>query len=149
VSIEGQTQDIQPSIISGFHFNHAAISPNPNSISWLDTHSNLEPNLHCLWPNCNTTHPDTSTLLAHWKAFHLPPINALSKLQSPEQKHYCLWNGCHKQVNRPSDLDRHVQSLHLGQHRDCFVPGCANNGGRGFMRQDKLRAHEKKVHRFF
>jgi len=110
----------------------------------------------CLWPSCNTFHLSGTVLLAHWKAAHMPAINALSRRQrtntnntgqSSSPKCFCLWNNnCHKEFRRPSDLDRHVQSIHLEFHRDCPFAGCANNNGRGFGRRDKIRGHMKEVH---
>lgn len=101
---------------------------------------------HCHWSTCTTTIP-TSSLLTHWKTTHLPPINALAKLQpGPQRQSFCLWKSCHKEFKRSTDLDRHVQSIHLGINSHCRVPGCDNNGGKGFSRHDKLRAHGRKAH---
>lgn len=62
------------------------------------------------------------------------------------QQYFCLWSTCHTPFARPSDLDRHVRSLHLDIRRHCTVPGCADNAGRGFKRADKSRAHLRGVH---
>lgn len=106
------------------------------------------PILACLWHTCNTAHSFTG-IVTHWKIVHLPSINALKKLQSASNKTcFCLWSRCCKPFKGPSDLDRHVQSVHLGLHFNCSVLECTNNKGRGFARADKLRAHEKGVHGF-
>jgi hypothetical protein len=100
----------------------------------------------CDWFSCNTTHL-SSSMLAHWTSTHLDPISALMKLQAPAQKQaFCLWNDCHKKFSRRTDLDRHVQSIHIRINSHCTVSGCDNNGGKGFRRPDKLKAHEKKAH---
>jgi hypothetical protein len=71
------------------------------------------------------------------------------KQQLPDQKQaFCLWNDCHKPFKRRTDLDRHVQSMHLGITFHCTVFGCDNKGGMGFSRADKLKVHEKEVHGF-
>jgi hypothetical protein len=100
----------------------------------------------CQWSTCHEALDYTSTI-PHWNECHLFLINQLWKLQSLRlQRTFCLWNDCHKAFSRPSDLDRHVQSIHFGVHSHCTVIGCSNNRGNGFSRADKLRNHEKKAH---
>jgi hypothetical protein len=100
----------------------------------------------CQWSGCQEA-LDHTLLISHWKEYHLIPINQLWKAQPLGSKHtFCLWNGCHKEFKRPSDLDRHVQSIHFSVHSSCRVIGCSNNRGHGFSRPDKLRDHEKKAH---
>jgi hypothetical protein len=100
----------------------------------------------CRWSGCHEA-LDHTLIVTHWKEYHLIPINQLWKAQPLGSKHtFCLWNGCHKEFKRPSDLDRHVQSIHFSVHSNCRVIGCSNNRGHGFSRPDKLRDHEKKAH---
>jgi hypothetical protein len=61
---------------------------------------------------------------------------------------YCAWPLCMESFARPSDLERHRQSVHLGIKHHCFWPGCHNNHGKGYVRCDKLRAHQKEKHGF-
>ncbi|KAH6702122.1 hypothetical protein BKA61DRAFT_681389 [Leptodontidium sp. MPI-SDFR-AT-0119] len=100
----------------------------------------------CDWLSCNTTHP-SSSMLAHWISAHLDPISTVMKQQPPGQKQaFCLWDYCHKKFSRRADLDRHFRSIHLGTISHCTVSGCDNNGGYGFRRPDKLKAHGKNAH---
>jgi hypothetical protein len=102
--------------------------------------------LTCDWCDCNTTYP-SSSMLAHWISTHLDDISDFMKPQPRGQKQvFCLWNYCHKEFKRRTDLDRHVRSIHLGINSDCTVSGCDNNGGKGYSRLDKLKAHERKAH---
>jgi Geminivirus Rep catalytic domain len=55
---------------------------------------------------------------------------------------------CTETFARPSDLDRHWQSVHLGIKYHCFWLGCHNNRGRGYCRLEKLRTHQKQKHGF-
>jgi hypothetical protein len=101
---------------------------------------------NCQWASCHEGFYSCD-VLAHWEDVHLASINTLWKQQPVGSKRsFCLWGGCHKEFKRASDLDRHVQSIHLGLHSNCRVIGCHNNRGRGFSRPDKLRDHEKKLH---
>jgi hypothetical protein len=61
---------------------------------------------------------------------------------------YCAWPLCMETFTRPGDLERHRQSVHLGIKHHCFWPGCHNNHGKGYVRCDKLGAHQKEKHRF-
>jgi hypothetical protein len=61
---------------------------------------------------------------------------------------YCTWPLCMESFARPGDLERHRQSVHLGIKHHCFWPGCHNNHGKGYVRCDKLRAHQKEKHGF-
>lgn len=101
---------------------------------------------NCQWTGCHGGFYGCD-MLSHWKDVHLASINTLWKQQPLGSKRsFCLWDGCHKEFKRASDLDRHVQSIHLGIHSNCRIIGCSNNRGRGFSRADKLRDHEKKLH---
>jgi hypothetical protein len=55
---------------------------------------------------------------------------------------------CTETFARPSDLDRHWQSVHLGIKHHCFWLGCPNNRGKGYCRLEKLRTHQRKKHGF-
>jgi len=130
------------------HPNLSALASNPGPSMTQGFPAVLSPPAlsTCDWSGCNTIHL-SSSMLAHWTSTHLGPISDLMKLQPPAQKQaFCLWNDCHKAFNRRPDLDRHVQSVHLGVRSHCTVSGCDNNGGKGFPRLDKLKAHEKKYH---
>lgn len=52
---------------------------------------------------------------------------------------------CFKTFGRAGDLKRH-QGMHLPRKYHCRQQGCKRNGGKGFYRRDKLRAHQKKRH---
>jgi len=66
----------------------------------------------------------------------------------PRPRIYCAWPLCMESFARPGDLERHRQSVHLGIKHHCFWPGCHNNHGKGYVRCDKLRAHQKEKHGF-
>jgi hypothetical protein len=66
----------------------------------------------------------------------------------PRPRIYCIWALCMESFARPGDLERHRQSVHLGIKHHCFWPGCHNNHGKGYVRSDKLRAHQKEKHGF-
>jgi hypothetical protein len=66
----------------------------------------------------------------------------------PRPRFYCAWPLCIESFARPGDLERHRQSVHLGIKHHCFWPGCHNNHGKGYVRCDKLRAHQKERHGF-
>jgi hypothetical protein len=59
-----------------------------------------------------------------------------------------LCSFCTETFARPSDLDRHWQSVHLGIKYHCFRPGCPNNRGKGYCRLEKLRTHQREKHGF-
>ncbi|KAH8819318.1 hypothetical protein F5884DRAFT_743733 [Xylogone sp. PMI_703] len=65
---------------------------------------------------------------------------------STSQRTPCSWEGCQETFTRSSDLDRHIQSVHLRIRYHYFWPECPNNKGEGYCRLEKLRAHQKKVH---
>jgi hypothetical protein len=48
---------------------------------------------------------------------------------------------CTETFARPSDLERHWRSVHLGIKHHCYCPGCPNNHGKGYCRLEKLRTH--------
>ncbi|KAF8857969.1 hypothetical protein BDZ45DRAFT_409479 [Acephala macrosclerotiorum] len=80
---------------------------------------------------------------------HEASSSASANIQSElrNSKHHCLWlAGCSKSFTRPSDLERHWHSVHLGERHHCSWFGCGNNQGRGFCRLEKLRKHQKGVH---
>jgi hypothetical protein len=56
---------------------------------------------------------------------------------------------CTESFARPSDLNRHWQSVHLGIKYHCdYWLGCPNNGGKGYCRLEKLRTHQREKHGF-
>jgi hypothetical protein len=60
----------------------------------------------------------------------------------------CSWPFCMESFARPSDLDRHIQSVHLGIKYRCYWPGCSNNCGKGYCRLEKLRPLKGQKHGF-
>jgi hypothetical protein len=60
----------------------------------------------------------------------------------------CPYPRCAATFNRPTDLPRHYQSIHLGIRHHCFVPSCHNNHGNGYCRPEKLKKHQREKHRF-
>jgi hypothetical protein len=56
---------------------------------------------------------------------------------------------CTETFARPSDLNRHFQSVHLGIKYHCdYWLGCPNNRGKGYCRLEKLRTHQREKHGF-
>jgi hypothetical protein len=101
----------------------------------------------CNWSSCLTTHSTPQALLTRWEVTHLLPLIALSQLQPQSQIQYlCLWSNSHETSKRPSDLDRHVQSIHLSLRFHCYEPDCDDNIGKWFARADRLKIHERGVH---
>lgn len=66
----------------------------------------------------------------------------------PRPRIYCAWPLCMESFARPGDLERHRQSVHLGIKHHCSWPRCHNNHGKGYVRFDKLRAHQREKHGF-
>ncbi|KAE9370826.1 hypothetical protein N431DRAFT_559898 [Stipitochalara longipes BDJ] len=68
--------------------------------------------------------------------------------RSPEKPHRprskCAY--CSITLSRPSDLDRHMNTIHRHRRPRCSVPGCTNNRGKGFSRFDKYREHMRTQH---
>lgn len=62
------------------------------------------------------------------------------------QRTPCAWPMCSESFARQSDLQRHMDSVHLGIKHHCFWPGCSNNRGNGYCRLEKLRTHQKQKH---
>ncbi|KAG2101122.1 hypothetical protein BD769DRAFT_1508391 [Suillus cothurnatus] len=54
---------------------------------------------------------------------------------SDKSRLWCLWNSCHKEVNKES-LVRHVEEIHMRIEHMC---GC----GASFSRKDTLNRHRK------
>lgn len=66
---------------------------------------------------------------------------------SPDpQRHPC--NRCFQSFKRKSDLRRHFK-VHFPSQRtfQCDLPDCDRIGQNGFYRRDKLRDHQRQVHR--
>ena len=62
----------------------------------------------------------------------------------------CHLFGCAHTFGRPTDLKRHYTEFHAAHKLDwwCIEPMCERSiGGRSFRRKDKMRDHERKVHR--
>jgi hypothetical protein len=77
------------------------------------------------------------------------PLGHLFQIYTPPSPRiYCTWPLCIESFARPGDLERHRQSVHLGIKHHCFWPGCHNNHGKGYVRCDKLKAHQKEKHGF-
>jgi hypothetical protein len=63
-------------------------------------------------------------------------------------RNYCEWSLCMESFTRVSDLERHIQSVHLGIKWHCDWFDCGNNRGNGYCRLEKLRRHQKEKHGF-
>ncbi|KAH6712032.1 hypothetical protein BKA61DRAFT_462004, partial [Leptodontidium sp. MPI-SDFR-AT-0119] len=63
-------------------------------------------------------------------------------VQAPRAPTFCTL--CPASFTRPSDFQRHHESVHLGIKYHCFWIGCSNNRGNGYCRAEKLRAHQRK-----
>ena len=64
------------------------------------------------------------------------------------QRMPCSWPTCTESFTRPSDLQRHIEAVHLGIKYHCLWIGCPNNGGKGYCRAEKLRTHQRQKHGF-
>lgn len=62
------------------------------------------------------------------------------------QRTPCTWGMCSESFARPTDLQRHVDSVHLGIKYHCTWFGCHNNRGKGYCRLEKLRTHQREKH---
>ncbi|KAG4428715.1 hypothetical protein IFR05_015801 [Cadophora sp. M221] len=71
-------------------------------------------------------------------------ISILPTIQAPRASTFCTL--CPASFTRPSDFQRHHESVHLGIKYHCFWIGCSNNRGNGYCRAEKLRTHQRKVH---
>jgi hypothetical protein len=70
-------------------------------------------------------------------------VTTPSSANTSPDRHFCLH--CLATFGRPNDLKRH-QGKHLPKRIHCRQPGCGR-GRKGFYRRDKLKAHEKQVHK--
>ncbi|KAH7348757.1 hypothetical protein BKA65DRAFT_584620 [Rhexocercosporidium sp. MPI-PUGE-AT-0058] len=68
----------------------------------------------------------------------------LPAIQAPRAPTFCTL--CPASFTRPSDFQRHHESVRLGIKHHCFWPRCSNNRGNGYCRAEKLRTHQRKVH---
>jgi hypothetical protein len=69
-----------------------------------------------------------------------------SIVDSSPDGHFCCL--CHSTFKRLSDLKRH-EGVHFPEQRKyhCKQSGCERKGRKGFYTRDKLRMHERQVHR--
>jgi hypothetical protein len=58
----------------------------------------------------------------------------------------CPWPLCCESFVRATDVERHIQSVHMGIRYHCFWTGCGNNRGNGYCRVEKLRTHQRQNH---
>ncbi|PMD15226.1 hypothetical protein NA56DRAFT_710166 [Hyaloscypha hepaticicola] len=56
---------------------------------------------------------------------------------------------CELKCARASDLQRHIDGVHLRIRHHCRTEGCGNNHGKGYCRLEKLRKHVRDVHGHF
>lgn len=56
---------------------------------------------------------------------------------------------CELKFARVSDLQRHIDGVHLRIRHHCRAEGCGNNHGKGYCRLEKLRKHVLDVHGHF
>jgi hypothetical protein len=65
---------------------------------------------------------------------------------SPPPRAPCPWPLCFESFVRAADVERHIQSVHMGVRYHCFWTGCGNNRGNGYCRPEKLRTHQRQKH---
>jgi hypothetical protein len=83
----------------------------------------------------------TYQLLPSVHAASTNPYPRGSSTQQGEKKNACPYNGCSASFNKPSDLERHVDS---SKHENapnfaCQAPGC----GKRYNRRYRLEEHER------
>lgn len=74
----------------------------------------------------------------------MPTFGSIPLAMPHVQRTPCNW--CMESFTRAADLQRHVESVHLGIKHHCFWPGCHNNRGKGYCRAEKLRTHQRQKH---
>ncbi|PMD45971.1 hypothetical protein L207DRAFT_523422 [Hyaloscypha variabilis F] len=74
------------------------------------------------------------------------PATAPNSPNDSPDRHSCIH--CSSTCKRAGDLKRH-EKVHFQRERNfhCRQPGWSRKGGKGFYRKDKLKAHEKQVHK--
>jgi hypothetical protein len=73
------------------------------------------------------------------------PTTAPNSPNNSPDRQPCL--RCSSTFKRAGDLKRHEKVHAPRRDFPCRQPACSRKGGKGFYRRDKLRAHEKQVHR--
>lgn len=76
----------------------------------------------------------------------MPNVPSIPVTLPVVQRPPCTW--CMESFTRASDLQRHIESVHLGIKYHCFWIGCHNNRGKGYCRAEKLRTHQRQKHGF-
>jgi hypothetical protein len=121
-----------PQNFAGFH--NPSLMPHPNNISYPN--ASLMPHHN---NNINSITPPS----------YLPQALSNPFLPSPIPTPRTPCPLCTESFARPSDLNRHWQSVHLGIKYHCdYWLGCPNNGGKGYCRLEKLRTHQREKHGF-
>ena len=94
----------------------------------------------CSAPNCGLPHG----VLRQLKTEHLFG----PQLCSDKDKYRCAVQGCQFFSVRRSGLRRHHAAKHCTQPKrfPCLEPYCKYGGDNGFIRPDKLKEHQKKIH---
>ncbi|PMD53555.1 uncharacterized protein K444DRAFT_619087 [Hyaloscypha bicolor E] len=93
----------------------------------------------------NSWAQDPTQMMQSQMAASFAPISLTTPVV---QRMPCSWPSCTESFTRPSDLQRHIEAVHLGIKYHCLWIGCTNNGGRGYCRAEKLRTHQRQKHGF-
>jgi len=64
------------------------------------------------------------------------------------QRTPCPWITCSETFVRATDVNRHIEAVHLGIKHHCIWIGCSNNRGNGYCRLEKLKSHQRQKHGF-
>lgn len=76
-----------------------------------------------------------------------PKFGSKAKSARKPKTLYCPH--CELKFARVSDLQRHINGVHLRIRHHCRAKGCGNNHGKGYCRLEKLRKHVLDVHGHF
>jgi hypothetical protein len=94
-------------------------------------------------------HPNNNNINSLTPSFYPPHPLPIPFLPAPIPPPRTPCPLCTESFARPSDLNRHWQSVHLGIKYHCdYWLGCPNNGGKGYCRLEKLRTHQREKHGF-
>jgi hypothetical protein len=113
----------------------------PTTLNSLDTHNSFGFYNPSVMPAQTMMQPQPYPCIIPGGTFSFP-INVPAPQRAP-----CPL--CTETFARSSDLNRHWQSVHLGIKYHCdYWAGCPNNGGKGYYRLEKLRAHQREKYGF-
>ena len=106
---------------------------------WTLAHGVSREPLQCRFQGC-------SYIPSYWEGF----FHEKSHFRSPHEGRFqCLEYHCKFTTKRFPDLIRHYATKHCMNPKKfpCPVPFCKYSGDNGFLRQDKLKSHQRNVHK--